>query len=281
MILTTHIKFVALVIGIFSIHGSMAITFSDVERTVDTLQAWYNTIYGLWVPSSDWWNSANCLTTLANLAAIDDGIKDRLQDLWQDVFTKAPRYNNLTTQRMGSLWRRELPKERNLSLLSRGSRRRSSQDVGFINGYYDDEGWWALAWIAVYDLTQDSKYLNEAITIFNDMNAAYNTTPLGGLWWDKSNTYVNSIANELYFSVAAHLATRCPSNKSYYVDLAENSWNWLYNSGLINNRNNFIDGLNISQRTSNMDIVWSCKPSPFPPITSHPLTSSPTQITKA
>lgn len=270
MRLTKHIKLLAVVIGISSIHGSTAITFNDVEHTVDTLQTWYNTTYGLWVPSSDWWNSANCLTTLANLAATDDGIKNRLQDLWQDVFTKAPGYNNLMTQRMGSLWRRGLPEARKPLLFSRWSRRRSSKDVGFINGYYDDEGWWALAWIAVYDLTQDPKYLNEAIIIFEDMNAAYNTTPLGGLWWDKSNTYVNSIANELYFSVAAHLATRCPSNKSQYIDLAQNSWNWLYNSGLINNRNNFVDGLNISQRTSNMDIVWSCTSPSFCSLPSHP-----------
>ena len=28
-----------------------------------------------------------------------------------------------------------------------------SRNAGFLNDYYDDEGWWALAWLATYDLT--------------------------------------------------------------------------------------------------------------------------------
>ena len=42
--------------------------------------------------------------------------------------------------------------------------------------YYDDEGWWALAWIAVYDVTRNQTYLNTAESIFEDMKAAYGTT---------------------------------------------------------------------------------------------------------
>lgn len=252
-------KVLAYILSISSIQETAAISFSDVECTVDTLQAWYNTTYGLWVPSSGWWNSANCLTTLANLATIDDSIKDQLEDLWQDVLTKAPIYNALMTQALGPHWRRGFPDEIKLSSLQeRTCQRRDSDHVGFINGYYDDEGWWALAWIAVYDLTRDQRYLDEAVTIFKDMTTAYNTTPLGGLWWNKEKTYVNSITNELYFSVAAHLANRCPSEMPHYISLAQTSWNWLYASGLINNHNNFVDGRNISEWQSSMAIVWSC-----------------------
>ena len=81
--------------------------------------------------------------------------------------------------------------------------------------YYDDEGWWALAWIAAYDLTGNAQYLAEAKTIFADMRSVFGKTPCstnaggtGGIWWDRAHTYVNAIANELFLSVAAHLATR-------------------------------------------------------------------------
>lgn len=65
---------------------------------------------------------------------------------------------------------------------------------GFLDGYYDDEGWWANGWITVYDLTQDPDYLTMAISIYNDMVGGYNT-PCGGLYWSKDDTYIASISN--------------------------------------------------------------------------------------
>ncbi len=46
---------------------------------------------------------------------------------------------------------------------------------GFINEFYDDEGWWALAWIDVYDLTHDEQYLGMAQSIFQDMAGGWDT----------------------------------------------------------------------------------------------------------
>ena len=132
--------------------------------------------------------------------------------------------------------------------------------ASFTNGYYDDEGWWALAWIAVYDLTAEQRYLDTAVKIFKDMHAAWNTTPIGGLWWNKDKSYVNAITNELHFSVAAHLANRCSQDEQHYVSVAQDSWNWFYASDVINDRDNIMDGMMAPDpRRFNMPLVWSCK----------------------
>lgn len=173
-------------LSISNVRKSVVITFDDVESTFDTLQTWYNQDHGLWVSSTGWWNSANCLTMLAKYATINDRIDEWTKDLWQDVFTKAPRYNAGMAQAIGSLWRMGQPSiPRTLSLARHWKKAQDAENIGFINDYYDDEGWWALAWIAVYDHTQDQKYLDAAVSIFEDMHAAFNTTPLGGIWWDK------------------------------------------------------------------------------------------------
>ncbi|KAK5122407.1 hypothetical protein LTR85_003991 [Meristemomyces frigidus] len=127
---------------------------------------------------------------------------------------------------------------------------------GFLNGYYDDEGWWALAWIAAYDVTGDLQYLLTAESIFEDMKAVYGTTPCGGIWWDKAHTYVNAIANELFLDVAAHLANRAV-NKSYYLSWAKKQWAWFNNSGLINAQHTINDGLDDSTCQNNGGTVWS------------------------
>lgn len=93
--------------------------------------------------------------------------------------------------------------------------------------------------------------------IFNDMKNG-STTPCthgGGIWWDKNHTYVNAIANELYLSVAAHLANRVPSNKTY-LNTAVAQWNWFQGSGMINSQSLINDGLTSACKNNN-GTVWS------------------------
>lgn len=101
------------------------------------------------------------------------------------------------------------------------------------DSYYDDEGWWALAWIAAYDLTKNSQYLSQAQTIFANINIVFgkencstNSGGIGGVWWDRKQTYVNAIANELFLSVAASLANRVKGGNTNYLAIAQQQWSW-------------------------------------------------------
>jgi predicted alpha-1,6-mannanase (GH76 family) len=181
---------------------------------------WYNLTSGLW-DTTDWWESANTMTTLGDLVAINPNAKDSVNALFANTFAHAP-----NTHR------------------------------DFLNDYYDDEGWWALAWITAYDITQKPEYLQTAVAIFEDMTGGWGT-PCGGIWWHKTRTGVFAIANELFFSVAASLANRNSSNQAYYLDWAHRSRHWFENSGLVNAQGLVNDGLNLTTCENDGDTIWS------------------------
>lgn len=89
------------------------------------------------------------------------------------------------------------------------------------------------------------------------MASAYDTTPCGGLWWNKDKTYVNAIANELFLDVAAHLANRAGAKSDYYLDWAKKEWRWFKRSGMINSQNLINDGLDNATCQNNGGTVWS------------------------
>jgi predicted alpha-1,6-mannanase (GH76 family) len=118
--------------------------------------------------------------------------------------------------------------------------------VNFLNEYYDDEGWWALAWIKAYDLTRDAKYLDMAKVIFDDMKAGWNPAHCGGgLYWRKTDQIKNAIPNELFLTVAARLHLRTPGDagSGSYRDWAEREWAWFQQSGMIRDDHQIMDGL--------------------------------------
>lgn len=220
-----------------------------------TLQQWYNRTTGLW-ETTGWWNSANCLTTLADLVEVQPALHRRLDWVFSNTFVQAQRYNLQMTKvmdndshMMRSYYWRHWPH------FPRGWREPPVvYPDGFLNEYYDDEGWWALGWIQAYDVTRQPQYLQAAAHIFEDMRNG-STTPCGGIWWSKAQTYVNAISNELYLSVASHLANRMP-NKQYYLDIALDQWAWFRASGMINAQNTINDGLTDTCQNNN-DTVWS------------------------
>ncbi|KAK4125492.1 glycoside hydrolase family 76 protein [Parathielavia appendiculata] len=130
----------------------------------------------------------------------------------------------------------------------------------FVNDYYDDEGWWALALIRAWDLTHQHTYLDMAERIFADMHNGTDGTCGGGVWWSKERAYKNAIANELYLSVAAGLANRIVGKKAQYTQLAKASWTWFRSSGMINEHNLVNDGLMIhadGKCANNGQNTWS------------------------
>ncbi|KAK6065558.1 glycosyl hydrolase [Seiridium cupressi] len=217
---------------------------SNTVEALQVLQGWYNNETGLW-DTTGWWNSANCLTVLADFANLDeDNMRDtgiNIADIIQNTYEQA----QLTTvQAEKTINAAGLP----VSSYTRVSKRGSIEQRGFdnfLNDYYDDEGWWALAMIRSHDIgvqgLGDQQYLQAAVEIFENMKAGNSTC--GGIYWSKVTAYTNAIANELYLSIAASLANRMSKNKQYYLDIANEQWNWFKNSGLINSDNLINDGL--------------------------------------
>lgn len=115
---------------------------------ITQLQTQYDLATGLW--GGTWWNSANVVTMLADL---QEYYPSAVEPLIEGVFA--------TTLRLGPT---------------------SLGYTDFLNGFYDDELWWALAWIQVYDVTADTSYLDMASSIFEDAKAAWGTSTCGGLW---------------------------------------------------------------------------------------------------
>jgi hypothetical protein len=118
---------------------------------IDQMQTWYSASTGLW--QNAWWTSANVVTTLADFQEyFPDKAKPTTNNVFPTTLNNAPAAGGFP---------------------------------GFINGFYDDELWWVLAWIKVYDVTGDTKYLDTAATLYEDSKNAWGTTPAackGGLW---------------------------------------------------------------------------------------------------
>ena len=114
---------------------------------------------------------------------------------------------------------------------------------GFSNDYYDDDGWWALAWIAAFDLTGAGKYLDLARELFAGMAAGWDDVCGGGVWWTRRKDYKNAIPNELFLLIAARLHQRPGGPASGYLDWALREWRWLQASGLIGPAGLVNDGL--------------------------------------
>jgi predicted alpha-1,6-mannanase (GH76 family) len=160
--------------------------------------------------TTGWWNAANCLEAVENVIFANHDVQY-------------------------------------LTVLTNTFNRNSGGN--FLNDYYDDEGWWANAWIRAYDLTGNTNFLKMAKTIFTDMVNGWDSTNAvcpGGVFWRKERDYKNAIPNELFLLAAIRLHQRTPGDggPGSYFYWATNEWAWFQASGLINGQNLINDGLN-------------------------------------
>ena len=172
----------------------------------------YNHDTGLF-NTTGWWNSANAITALVDESRLTHD--PQVPPLLANTYARAPRHA-----------------------------------PGFLNDFYDDEGWWALAWIDAYDLTHQKQYLRTAESIFANMTGGWDSTCGGGIWWSKKRDYKNAIANELFLSVAAQLARHTGHRQRRgYLDWATRESTWFQSSGMINADKLINDGLTIDPAT--------------------------------
>jgi predicted alpha-1,6-mannanase (GH76 family) len=185
---------------------------------IAALQHWYSRWSGLWT-TSGWWNAANALTAVV-------------------------RYS----QRTGD--------HTYVPVIEKTFRKARRAHADFLTSFYDDNGWWALAWVDAYDLTRDDRYLNAARIIFARIEAGWDDTCGGGVWWNEDRAYKNAITNELFLTLAAVLHQCTPDDAGSYRAWALRAWEWFRSVGLIGASGLVNDGLT-SACTNNGGTTWT------------------------
>jgi predicted alpha-1,6-mannanase (GH76 family) len=70
---------------------------------------------------------------------------------------------------------------------------------GWFPNFYDDESWMCMTLIRAYDLTNDARYLEQAKSLYSDIETAWDTTCCGsnpgGIWWNRAHTQKATASN--------------------------------------------------------------------------------------
>lgn len=179
------------------------------EAGVSTMLSWRDATSGVW-ETAGWWNSANVLTALLRYGAVTGDTA--IPILAADVFDRAKAYK----------WVDSAGRDRLCS--------------NFDNDFYDDQGWWALAWVEAYELTGRQEYLEMAETIYATMSTGWTDELGGGIYWKKNPLqYKNAIANNLYSLLAARLYRH--THKAEYRTRFIEASDWMLQSGMLNRKN--------------------------------------------
>ncbi len=126
---------------------------------------------------------------------------------------------------------------------------------------YDDWQWWLHAWVHVYAVDPDVKYLQRAADIYDHVSAQWIESECGGgVLWCPNGNYKNAITNELFLVSSMYLhphATFLKGDPTYYLRWAEKEWAWFEQSGMVNEQHLINDGLDASTCLNNRQNTWT------------------------
>jgi len=99
-----------------------------------------------------WWNSANALTAILDFSSRTGKLK---QIVIYSIWFKCSLYFDVYFKLICVL------RFKDISIRYRYTFDKNKHKH-FCNDYLDDSGWWGLAWVAAFDLTNETRYLNAA-----------------------------------------------------------------------------------------------------------------------
>lgn len=132
----------------------------------------------------------------------------------------------------------------------------------------DDQAFWAISALQAAERKfpnppdDEPSWLALAQAVFNEQAGRWNEeTCGGGLKWqifDYMNgyNYKNTISNACFFDIGARLA-RYTTNQTY-AELAEKSWDWMQDIGLMTDKYHFFDGTDDEKNCTGFDrMQWT------------------------
>ncbi len=123
----------------------------------------------------------------------------------------------------------------------------------FLNVYYDDMEWNALAMLRAYNATQETKFKTAAIEVWEDIQTGWNTNAGGGISWKKDQPYSkNACSNGPASILAARLYQQFgdEADKEWALKIYDWEKEYLFNpaSGAVYD--------NINSRTGETNTSW-------------------------
>ena len=209
--------------------------YTDIKQSLELFQEIYYMPYQfLWdCFDCNWWQSARALEMLQEFLIISyshniqNNFTSKLENITEDIydhFSQTVPCLNCTG----------------------GDLRNQTQFVQCSGGYHDDDGWWGLTMIRIYERflvsnITEKKYLQMAQDIQGHMRNAWDLQCNGGIPWQHCGEFKASIENIIFMLLSIKLHTYT-GLKNYLIDAME-TYQWIMDHDLINDDYLVNDGL--------------------------------------